>query len=231
MRKVLFLALLVLSLFSCRKDTKPTTFYGIDVSKNQGAMDWDVLATQDEHPIKFVLIRSTLGDDRIDYKFEHNLKRAREKNFVIGAYHYYDPNENSSLQADNYLKRVRLAQGDIIPIVDIERTSRVQSPQQLLVGLRNWLSIVEKAYGVKPIIYSASSWFDTFLATPELSSYPKWVAKWIDCNGQPTDDDKHVRNAVIWQYTDKLKIPGIPSKYTVDGNVMCSSVLDDITLR
>jgi lysozyme len=38
-----------------------------------------------------------------------------------------------------------------------------QSMDKLKEGLQNWLTIVEKQYGVKPIIYTGEKYFEDFL--------------------------------------------------------------------
>ena len=51
----------------------------------------------------------------------------KKKSFLRGAYHYFRPNENSTLQAQNFIKNVKLQPGDLPPILDIEKISNIQS--------------------------------------------------------------------------------------------------------
>ena len=76
--------------------------FGLDVSKYQGSIKWDSVK-QSHHPIKYVFIRSTMGDDRKDIKFKYNWKEVKRIGLIRGAYHYYDPNENSTKQANNFM--------------------------------------------------------------------------------------------------------------------------------
>ena len=63
----------------------------------------------------------------------------------------------------NFIKNVKLAPGDLPPILDIEKMSDIQSSDNLLKGIANWLEIIENHYGVKPIIYSGAHFFNDYL--------------------------------------------------------------------
>lgn len=233
MRKILFLALSVLTLFSCnRRDDSSginainkDTCVGLDISQNQGKMNFDKLLTESD--ITFLIIRATCGKDRKDDKLEYNYGEARRKKVLLGLYHYYDPDENSELQARNYLReaRNRLKSGDFFPAVDIEYKSKVQSFDRLRVGLRNWLTIVETELGVKPIIYSGHSYYADNLKK-EFSEYPLWVAAYSPKRYR----DPLVQSAVIHQFSKKLWFPGIPKRYKVDGNKIPKDKLASILI-
>jgi lysozyme len=188
--------------------------FGIDVSQYNGDIDWPRVAKQKKtkDPIKFVVIRSTVGVDK-DTRYETNYKEAKENGFIVGSYHYYRPNENSSKQFENFKAVARLEKGDVLPVIDIEVNSTVQSMSSLKVGLRNFVTLCEKEYGVKPIIYTKLSMWRDYLQA-DFSDCPVWIAAYS------TDrrDDAIVQNANLHQFTDRIKdIPGIPSKY-VDGD-------------
>ena len=96
--------------------------YGIDVSEYQGIINLEsVSQINDGHQINFVIVRSTAGRNKRDRFFTSNFREAKKHNFIRGAYHYYRPNENSNDQASNFIKNVKLASGDLPPILDIEK--------------------------------------------------------------------------------------------------------------
>ena len=188
--------------------------FGIDVSQYNGDIKWDVVKDQKKtkDPIKFVIIRSSVGVDK-DARYERNYEEAKENGFVVGSYHYYRPNENSTKQFNNFKDVIHLAKGDILPVVDIEAASSVQSMESLKTGLRNFISLVEAEYGVKPIIYTKLSMWRDYLMY-DFSDCPLWVAAY---STQRREDDI-VKTADIHQFTKEIRnIPGIPEKY-VDGN-------------
>ena len=138
--------------------------FGFDVSEYQSEIDWEKTYNIDESfEMSFVFIRATAGKDKVDKRFKENWKRAKQRNLICGAYHYYRPNENSIEQANNFIKAVKLKKGDLPPVLDIEKLPKTQSIANLKIGLRRWLEVVEKHYKVKPIIYSGESYYNDFL--------------------------------------------------------------------
>lgn len=185
--------------------------FGFDVSEYQGRIQWDKIGkVEDTFELSFVFIRATAGKNKVDKKFKRNWKKAKENNFICGAYHYYRPNENSLQQADNFIKTVNLAKGDFPPVLDIEKLPKTQSIDSLKVGLRRWLVKVEKHYKMKPIIYSGESYYTDFLKD-EFSDYPLWIANYNIWKKKPEKD------WLIWQFTEKGRVEGIDG--TVDLNV------------
>jgi lysozyme len=176
---------------------------GFDVSEYQGEINWEqTYHIEEAFELSFVFVRATAGEDKVDLRFEENWKGAKARQLIRGAYHYYRPNENSLEQADNFIKNVRLQQGDLPPVLDIEKLPKTQSVARLKIGLRNWLTAVEKHYGVKPIIYSGESYYKDFLRE-EFSEYPLWIANYnFWCNNLESDWQ-------FWQFTEKAKIEGI----------------------
>ena len=177
--------------------------FGLDVSQYQGQIEWEkAKIVEDTFQLQFVFIRATAGKDKLDSRFHENWKNAKAANFICGAYHYYRPNENSLLQAENFIKHVRLKKGDFPPVLDIENLPKVQSMDSLKVGLKRWLKKVENHYKIKPIIYSGEKYFNDFLED-EFKGYTFWIANYNffveDCKDLWT----------FWQFTEKGSVPGI----------------------
>lgn len=186
------------------------TVVGFDVSEYQGAIEWDKIGKiEDTFALQFVFIRATAGKDRIDAKFKHNWKQAKAKSFVRGAYHYYRPNENSIEQANQFIKTVKLEYGDLPPVLDIEKLPKTQSIDSLKIGLKRWLTKVEKHYKMKPIIYSGESYYTDFLKK-EFSEYPFWIANYNFWKKTPD------KNWTFWQFTEKAQVEGIPTLVDVN---------------
>ena len=212
MKKLLLLALMTVFLVSCNKNQGEA--FGIDVSQYNGNINWSEVKnqTKTKDPIKFVVIRSTVGTD-VDRQYKKNYTEAKKQGFIVGSYHYYRPNENSTLQFENFKKTVKLERGDIIPVVDIEVASTVQSMESLKKGLRNFVTLVEQEYGVKPIIYTKLSMWKSYLQK-DFADCQLWIAAYSTSRRH----EEVVKNASIHQFTKEIRnIPGIPSKY-VDGD-------------
>lgn len=183
---------------------------GFDVSEYQGRIKWDKIGKiEDTFELSFVFIRATAGKNKVDKKFKRNWKGAKKSEILRGAYHYYRPNENSLLQADNFINTVDLEPNDFPPVLDIEKIPNTQSMDSLKLGLRRWLNKVEKHYKMKPIIYSGESYYKDFLKK-EFADYPLWIANY---NFWKKNPDKEW---TIWQFTEKGHVEGIPEKIDVN---------------
>lgn len=223
----IFLALFAILLFvvsKCKKEpeqvpVEPAKWQvlGVDVSLYQEDIDWRVLANQKNYKVKFALIRSTMGDDRIDSKFEKNFTEAQVAGLVVGSYHYYDPNEPSTQQAYNYLKNSRQRENQIIPIIDIESLGNTQSEDNLFKGLKNCLDIVEKETGIKPMIYTGLDFFEKYIEPrKEFEGYHLWLAAYSDKRA----DDESVKRSCIRQFSKKIWLKGLKKWVRIDMNVI-----------
>ena len=192
--------------------------FGIDVSQYQGTIDWDnVEAVEEQFELKFVVVRATAGSNKVDLKFKKNWKNLTKSMYIQGAYHYYRPDENSTDQANNFIKNVKLRKGHLPPILDIEKMPKGQSMEKLKEGLQNWLSIVEKHYRVKPIIYTGEKYYEDFLQE-DFPSYQFWIANYNPWKEKIEDD------YLMWQFTEKAQLHGIDE--LVDVNVFNGNVDD-----
>lgn len=200
-----------------------TYVFGVDFSHYQGKIKWSEIKTiRQDIPISFVFLRATMGTNSSDKYFKHNWSKATKHKIAIGAYHYYRPNENSTKQAYNFIKRVTLVKGNLPPVLDIEQVSTRQSISNLKIGLKNWLNIIEKHYGVKPIIYSGDTFYRNHLSGKEFEGYIIWIANFNKVRSPKT------KNWKIWQFSEKGIIKGVNEK--VDFNVYKGNLSDFRTL-
>ena len=107
--------------------------YGIDVSKHQGNIHWDEVELRydmvtrriSKHgtmqaPLTFAIAKATEGITTTDPMFELNKKGIRERNIILGAYHYFSYLSDAKKQAEKYLQVAKLDKGNLVPIIDIE---------------------------------------------------------------------------------------------------------------
>jgi GH25 family lysozyme M1 (1,4-beta-N-acetylmuramidase) len=189
------------------KLTKSKYVFGIDISHYQGNINWRKVAGT-HHPIKFVYIRSTMGINGKDKRYAANYRNAKKQGFLVGAYHYYRPNENSTRQFNNFAATVKLRKGDLPPVLDIELIGR-QSRASIVKGVLNWLRLAQRKYGVKPVLYTGRHFYDKYLKG-RGGNYYLWISSF---------SSKHKIKHHDWtfhQFTDKVRVTGIRS--TVDGN-------------
>lgn len=191
--------------------------HGIDVSHYQGKINWEKVrnASINDEPIRFIFVKATEGTDIVDKNFDDNFSNAKENGFIRGAYHFFSPRSSGKEQAQHFLNRVHLQDGDLPPVLDIETVGNL-TPQQVKYEVLNWLSVVEARYGVKPIIYTYHKFKLEYLNDEIFKPYPYWIAHYyvekVEYNGEWK----------FWQHTDRGEIDGI--RHKVDLNIFNGSL-------
>ena len=195
--------------------------HGIDISHHQGEIDWDELRDNgmiDKYPIRFVMIKATEGASLIDENFHDNFEQAREHGFTRGAYHFYSVRSSAKDQAEHFISEVKLENGDLPPVLDVEKKPNTQTDQEFKESILLWLQLVEHQYGVKPINYTYYKFKMRYLSDPVFDQYPYWIAHYY------VDKVEYQGNWKFWQHTDVGRLPGI--KGDVDFNIYNGSYYD-----
>ena len=187
--------------------------HGIDISHNQGKIDWEQLknAMIKGCPVRFVIIKSTEGSSRLDENFRENFNQARDFGFIRGVYHFWSNKSTAREQAYYFLDQVHLTDGDLPPVLDIEHKPADKSVEDFQRDVLTWLHIVEDKYHVKPIIYTYYKFKEQYLSAPVFDDYPYWIAHYY------VDKVQYKGKWKFWQHTDVGKLPGI--KGYVDFNI------------
>ncbi|WP_370459400.1 glycoside hydrolase family 25 protein [Chitinophaga sp. Cy-1792] len=186
--------------------------HGIDVSKFQKDINWTAVKQMkvDDIRISFAFIKATEGITRQDASFEQNWERAKRAGLIRGAYHFFYATRDPKKQAINFQNVVQLESGDMPPVLDIE-TSNNQPAAVIRGTAKVWLEEMEKAYKVKPIIYTNIHFYETYLGD-EFDKYPLWIAHYYQ-KEKPSSS----RSWLFWQHSDIGRVNGI--RTTVDFNV------------
>lgn len=193
--------------------------HGIDVSAYQGRINWPLVA---DHRVRFAFIKATEGVTLRDNRFQRNWRGARAAGIYCGAYHYFQPNYDATQQANLFTRTVPLAPGDLPPVLDVEH-AEFHDVAQMRRGVAIWLRLVERHYGVRPILYSNYSFYKRHLAG-HFDKYPLWLAHYEVA--QPTLPRE---KWIIWQHSDEAYVPGI--RGTVDFNVFQGNFQRLLALR
>ena len=173
--------------------------HGIDISHHQGKIDWVALrdgGTIDKHPVRFVMIKATEGATRIDKNFHDNFYQAREHGFTRGAYHFYSVHTPAKAQAQFFIRNTKLENGDLPPVLDVEHKPKSQTDAEFKQSIKEWLDIVERHYGVKPIIYTYYKFKTRYLSDPIFDEYPYWIAHYY------VNRVEYQGKWKFWQHTD-----------------------------
>ncbi|GAA4794098.1 hypothetical protein GCM10023231_23060 [Olivibacter ginsenosidimutans] len=187
--------------------------HGIDVSQYQGKIDWDKLCSPQDSDIhiSFVYMRATMGM-RQDKRFKENWKATAEHHLKRGAYLYFHPNKDGEKQAALFIKNVGSLAGCLPPVVDIEKTHRTDK-NVLKKRLQACLNALHNYYGIRPIIYTYTTFYRDYLGE-SFDSYPLWIAHY-ERDDKP---DYIQRKWDIWQHSERGRIAGVTE--FVDFNVL-----------
>lgn len=186
--------------------------HGIDVSSYQGNIYWPAVAAMHDQDvsIRFAFIKATEGLNDVDKQFNNNWQHAKAANITRGAYHFFLATKSGRLQAQHFIKAVKLQTGDLPPVLDIEELYGVRA-DSMRSRIAVWLQLIEKAYGVKPIIYTNISFYKNFLGDA-FDDYPLWVAHYF------VNETPGIKSGwQFWQHNAAGKINGIKTR--VDFNV------------
>lgn len=185
---------------------------GIDVSHHQGEIDWKVLF-KDSHfdtIIDFVYCKATEGSDHIDTQWENNREALNGLGIHNGAYHYFNPKAPPRPQADHFLSVYKHRSIDLPPALDVEEEGF--SDEDLIAKIRIWANEVKRKTGMKPIIYTSLSFYETKFRGQLDDEFQFWIAAYSREPIYMTDP-----NVIHWQFSETGKLPGIREK--VDLNV------------
>lgn len=174
--------------------------YGIDVARYQEQINWNKVENDD---IEFAFVKATEGEAYVDPYFQENWAALGTSTIKRGAYHFFRPSIDAHAQATHFIRTVNLQPGDLPPVLDVEVTDK-KPATNLVNGVATWLEIVEKHYGVRPIIYSGLNFHTKYLA----KHFPHHYV-WIASYGWRAPQLEDRQPWLFWQYTDKGRVKGI----------------------
>jgi lysozyme len=181
----------------------PVMLDGIDVSYWQQNIDWAKVKAAGK---KYAIMRATHAM-KVDTKFDFNWKECHAKGLHCGVYQYFEPAEDPIVQADLMLGMMgKLQPGDLPPVIDVESTTGA-NPTQLATAVTKWIAHVEKATGVKPIIYSGAYFWEGNVKSNAFAAYPLWHPQYTTASC-PTIASPWT-NWHFWQHSSTGSVSGI----------------------
>jgi lysozyme len=182
--------------------------YGIDISKYQG--DEIDFLDKKKDSLVFVICKATEGIDLVDPDFSNNWKMIEEKGFTRGAYHFYHCDDDTLLQAQNFLSVLdSFSKNDLPPIVDFEETGAAGcAASGIQKNLLAFLRQVEKKSGRIPMVYTDNNTADHYLTDPAFSRYALYIANYTKSGSPLIPGLWKTQSWTIWQKTDSLKLSG-----------------------
>ena len=192
--KLILLVLLALPVLSGSVVSQTRT-RGIDVSKFQGKINWTKVAK--DSTIRFVYVKATEGTSIQDPYYKTNISKAKKAGLLVGSYHLYSSKTTAYQQMANMRKMIKKKDQDLAPVLDIEGH---HSGRLYMERVDKLLELMEREYGVRPMIYTSEKVYKTHFANKKYSKYHIFIANY---RGSPT-----VRYT-LWQYTETGHCPGI----------------------
>lgn len=190
---------------------------GIDVSHYQGQIEWAKVAQNGD--VHYVYVKATEGEKLVDNKYRTNISGARRAGLKVGIYHFYIPTVSPQQQFQNLRSNVELRDMDLLPIVDIERRGRESLPV-FQRNLKSFLQMVERHYGVRPILYCSRDFYNKYLSGP-FTHYKYMIARYHPEVPVLRDNAPFV----MWQFSSTSYVRGIR------GHVDRSCLMDDYTMK
>lgn len=181
--------------------------HGIDVSHYQGVIHWPVVA---EAGLAFAYMKATDGATYQDPSFSTNIANAADTGLKLGAYHFFEADDEPQQQLANFLSTIRGKPLSLTPMVDVE-VKDSQAVSELKQRLSLFLQQVKQATGCIPLVYSYSSFWQSDIG-PQFNDYPFWLA---DYASKPTPPPG-VKNWQIWQYSESGTVQGISAPVDMD---------------
>jgi GH25 family lysozyme M1 (1,4-beta-N-acetylmuramidase) len=182
---------------------------GIDVSHYQGAIDWNKVKQDGQ---SFAFIKATEAANFKDQRFIENWNNAKVFGLLRGAYHFYRFNTSPQAQAQWFLAALGSDHGELPPVVDVEDTATAPNA----TALKTFIDLISTAIGRKPIIYTASWWWNnTRWGSPITwaKDYDLWVANYnVAAPTLPTDWTAWK----FWQKSSTGSVNGIAGNVDLD---------------
>lgn len=198
--------------------------YGIDLSRYQENINWEALGlyydkskdtvvfenSKDCIPVSFIFLKATQGR-AFDKTYFIKRKEAQKHGYKTGAYHILVNDTNIVGQAYNFIHTAKPDSSEFPPILDIESNLVGRPYGEYRKKVHQWLVLVEKETGGKPLIYCSDKIREEVLNTADFDGYHFWIARYDTIPPKSKDD------WLFWQFTEKGHVKGI--KGNVDVNL------------
>lgn len=184
---------------------------GVDVSKYNGTIDWNAVATNSN--IRFSIAKAGSMKSGMDPQFAANMKGAGAVGLKTGAYIYsYAMNVDQAKAEANQIVAWLANYNVNFPVVlDIEDRTQAALDANTITAMCNAFGDIVSAAGYTPLIYTYKNFYMAHI-TQNLK-YGLWIAQY---NSSKCD----VGAANLWQYTSHGAVAGISTR--VDVNALLS---------
>ena len=194
------------------EDKKPVTYRkGIDVSKWQGAIDWEKAKADG---IEFAMLRAGYGQGNIDEQFRRNADECTRLGIPFGVYWFsYAYNiERAEREAEYCLEAIKGYTLSYPVAFDFEYDSVDYALEYGVTITKALASDIARAFlgrieaeGYYAMLYANPNYLSAYFEDDMPERYDIWLAKW------PKEPDISINPGPggMWQYTSSGAVDGI----------------------
>ncbi len=194
-------------------ETASNSILGLDVSHFNGTINWPQVAADSK---VFAFVKATEGISYTDPAYTTNMVNGSNAGIVMGEYHFARPISNNAVDEANYFLNVAgvyIHTCNLPPVLDLENPSTGGtltgsfSSAALSAWVQQWMSTVQNATGIAPLLYTNSS-IASYLNS-SLTNYGLWIA---NPDGSSTTAPANIGVWTTWafkQYSWSGTVPGI----------------------
>lgn len=202
------------------------TIFGIDVSHNNGTIDWEKVQAATP-PNSFAFIKATEGVGYVDPMCLTNATAVSQKTKMrFGYYHFASLNNSSNVSKDatdeaNWFVQTlqTMPEATLAPVLDIERNDSKLTQTQVQEWISAFMTQMDVLGYGQVILYSYVSFLnDNLPANHPFGTLPLWIAHYTSA-ASPTIP-KGWSNYTIWQYSGSGTVSGVSTQCDLD---KCSS--------
>ncbi len=137
----------------------------------------------------------------------------------MGAYHFAQPTTtpgDAVAEADHFIAVAAPAKGDLLPVLDLERSGGLSSGA-LTAWVQAYMGEILQRTGVHAVIYVSPTFWKNYMGDTtwfSLNGYDVlWVAHWTSASGPTVPGVNWGGDGwTFWQYTSDGVVPGISGR-------------------
>lgn len=168
-------------------------YFGIDVSKHQGTIDWKKVKNDG---VQFAMIRASAGQDYIDTQLDENVSGCEKYGIDYGFYHYSYAQTvvEANIEADFFLSIIEKYSPTYPVAYDLEDKTQQQLGKETLTSMA--YTFLDKMESRKyfSVLYTNRYWLQNLIYAERLARFDKWVADW-------TGNKPNYISYGMWQYS------------------------------
>ena len=186
---------------------------GIDVSENNGNVDWQAVA---DAGYEFAIVRCSYGRTNKDERFIENVNGAHAAGLKVGAFHYgYALTREAAIEEAEFCHKVIEESGvglELPVFYDMEDADGYKAKRGFNFSAENVTAICKNFVdniGYNTGVYASEDYLKNLIDWQSLGC-AVWNASWYDgANPEPNpEDNTDGIKGMLWQYTSEAYVGG-----------------------